>query len=84
MHSSGVSPPQRRGPRLRLAQADPGRCTGCGRCVPACELRLLSLEVLHWKKRAVLHGAEHCTGCRLCERRCPFGAITMVAADHGR
>lgn len=65
----------------KLPRVDSLRCTGCGRCVAACEPMLLSLEVAHWKKRAVLHDAARCTGCRLCERRCPFGAITMQPPD---
>lgn len=59
---------------------DPTRCTGCGWCVAACPLDLLSLERDGWDKRAVLHDAHRCTGCRLCERRCLFGAITVVPA----
>jgi ferredoxin len=63
----------------RLPEIDPRRCTGCGRCVAACEPHLLSLEVVHWKKSSVLHDAHRCTGCSLCAVRCPFGAITMRA-----
>ncbi len=63
--------------RPRLPAIDAGRCTGCGRCVGACAPQLLSLEVLQWKKRAVLQGAERCTGCSLCALRCPFDAIRM-------
>jgi len=72
----------------RLPAIDPQRCTGCGRCVAACGPHLLSLEVVHWKKRAVLHGAQACTHCSACAVVCPFHAITMrrgttPAADAG-
>ena len=72
----------RRGPRGsgRLPAVDPARCTGCGRCVAACDPHVLSLEVVRWKKTAVLHDPQRCTGCTLCAVRCPFDAIAMVAA----
>lgn len=67
---------------------DPTRCTGCGWCVAACPLDLLSLEVKSWKKTSTLHNAEACTACRKCEAKCLFGAITVrcmrpVAGDNG-
>ena len=61
----------------RLPVVDPDRCTGCGRCVAACDPRVLSLETVAWRKRAVLDDAASCTGCSLCAVRCPFGAIRM-------
>ena len=67
-----------RRPAPRLPDIDPDRCTGCGRCVAACEPRVLSLETrADWRKSAVLHARSDCTGCSLCELRCPFQAITM-------
>ena len=57
---------------------DTHRCTGCGWCVAACPLNLLSLEVKHWKKTSVAHDLHTCTGCRQCEFRCPFQVITVV------
>lgn len=69
--------------RPRLPAVDTTRCTGCGRCVGACAPQLLSLEVVRWKKSAVLAGAERCTGCSLCALRCPFDAITMQAQPPG-
>lgn len=68
-------PAQRRSGRL--PGIDPARCTGCGRCVAACDLHLLSLEVQRWEKFAVLHEPERCTGCNACAQRCPFDAITL-------
>lgn len=61
----------------RLPHIDPKRCTGCGRCVGACEPHLLSLEVLRWKKTAVLNGPERCTACSACAVVCPFAAISL-------
>ncbi|WP_137731047.1 ATP-binding protein [Pseudaquabacterium pictum] len=73
---AGAQPTPARRPRLPMV--DTRRCTGCGRCVGACAPQLLSLDVQHWKKHAVLQGAERCTGCSLCALRCPFDAIRMV------
>ena len=62
----------------RLPEVDRDRCTGCGRCVAACDLHLLSLETVRWEKFATLNGPGQCTGCSLCAVRCPFDAITMT------
>ncbi|MBK7617628.1 MAG: 4Fe-4S binding protein [Vitreoscilla sp.] len=59
-------------------RVDAQRCTGCGRCVAACEPHVLSLETLHWKKTAVLHAPEACTGCAACWVVCPFDAVRML------
>ncbi len=66
-------------PRMppRLPDVDTRRCTGCGWCVAACDLQLLSLEVVRWTKRSVLHEPARCTGCSACALKCPFHAITM-------
>lgn len=56
---------------------DTRRCTGCGWCVAACDLKLLSLEVVRWQKFSVLHEPQRCTGCSDCAVKCPFHAITM-------
>ena len=56
---------------------DASRCTGCGWCVAACPLDLLSLETDQGRKTAVLSDAETCTACRLCEAKCLFGAIAV-------
>ncbi len=66
--------PQR---RSRLPEVDTRRCTGCGRCVGACPLHLLSLEPVRWVKHAVLHDADRCTSCNACAASCPFHAITL-------
>jgi len=56
---------------------DDTRCTGCGWCVAACDLHLLSLEVVAGRKTSTLHDAQACTGCSDCALRCPFHVITM-------
>lgn len=61
----------------RLPHIDTQRCTGCGRCVAACDLHLLSLEPVRWEKFSVLHEEDRCTGCSRCAAWCPFRAITM-------
>jgi ferredoxin len=63
--------------QVRLPAIDTRRCTGCGRCVAACGLHLLSLETVRWEKFAVLHEPDRCTGCSLCAVICPFHAVTM-------
>jgi ferredoxin len=62
----------------RLPEVNAQRCTGCGRCVGACQPHALSLETLRWKKTSVLHAAAACTGCGACAPACPFDAIRMV------
>ena len=68
-------------PPPRLPEIDTARCTGCGRCVAACEPHVLSLEVVRWKKFAVLHDAQRCTGCSDCAVVCPFHVIKMRRAE---
>ena len=65
-----------------LPTVDPGRCTGCGRCVASCPPQVLCLQSSHPKgwgpKVSTLHDPGHCTGCAQCFVVCPFDAITMV------
>jgi ferredoxin len=75
------SQPRKARPARRLPDIDPARCTGCGRCVAACDLHLLSLESVRWVKVSVLHDPERCTGCNACAAICPFDAITLRAPN---
>jgi len=68
---------------IQIPVIDSTRCTGCGWCVPTCHLHLLSLQAQGWRKFSTLQDAERCVGCRKCEIRCPFGAITMAPAMKG-
>jgi NAD-dependent dihydropyrimidine dehydrogenase PreA subunit len=59
----------------RLPEVNRKRCTGCGRCVAACPLRLFTLEVSGYRKNAVLGNPAACTGCGNCIEACPVGAL---------
>ncbi len=56
-------------------QIDPGRCSGCGRCVAACLLRLITLSASGYRKHAVITRPQDCTGCSACTDACPLEAI---------
>lgn len=78
---SGLAPrPRGRDRPGWLPHVDTARCTGCGWCVAACDLHLLSLEVTQWRKVSVLHEADRCTGCSDCAVTCPFHVISMHKA----
>jgi ferredoxin len=62
-----------------LPVIDPSRCTGCGRCLPACAPHVLVLERRGWEKVSTLVDRSRCTGCHHCAWRCPFDAIAMQA-----
>ena len=68
----------------QIAHIDPARCSGCGRCISACALRLIAFETRDWKKRAVLQDPARCTGCGDCAARCPVNAINLADAHPGR
>jgi len=54
-------------------------CSGCGRCLPTCPAKVLSLETDggqgRGRKRAVV--GDLCLGCGVCARNCPRGALSM-------
>jgi NAD-dependent dihydropyrimidine dehydrogenase PreA subunit len=68
----------------QIARIDPARCTGCGRCISACALRLIAFDTRDGKKRAVLQAPARCTGCGDCAARCPVDAISLADAHPGR
>jgi ferredoxin len=51
-------------------------CSGCGRCVSACPLRLITLEAAGYRKTAVLRNAGLCTMCRECIKACLLKALS--------
>jgi NAD-dependent dihydropyrimidine dehydrogenase PreA subunit len=40
--------------------------------------------IVRWANCAMLENADACTGCSLCEPRCPFNAIAMHPAAQMR
>ena len=71
-----------------VAAVDYRLCIGCGRCVSACPksiIRLIPYNAKHWvgcmsvDKGAVTRSYcdVGCISCRLCERSCEAGAITV-------
>ncbi|CAH2031114.1 4Fe-4S binding protein [Trichlorobacter ammonificans] len=57
---------------------DRRRCSGCGRCVAACPLRILSLEPEGYRKRLVMAAFPCCTRCGACAGVCPLQALRMA------
>lgn len=60
------------------------RCTGCGRCLAVCPVRILSLESAApngcGRKRVVAE-KESCLGCGVCVRNCPRGGLVMARRE---
>jgi ferredoxin len=66
-----------------LPQINKDRCTGCGRCVAACQPNILWLITENpnamGSKHAQLKDNEKCTGCAQCVLVCPFDAARMIS-----
>lgn len=61
----------------RIPIVDAARCSGCGRCIAACHLRLFAFERHGWRKVSVLQEGDRCSGCNKCAGACPIDAISM-------
>lgn len=71
-----------------LVHIDAKRCTGCGKCVDACPVRIIRLAPrdmrVHVRCSSHDKGAAAkrvctvaCIACQLCVKKCPHGAIRM-------
>ena len=72
-----------------VAVVDPKKCSGCGACANACPKHLIAVIPVSSKYcvecRSVEKGAiarqqcsVGCIACRICEKNCPVGAITVT------
>lgn len=82
-----------------LAVVDPEKCTACGKCKDICPMHVIDIIEKEQKvyvscksqdKGASLKNicSQGCIGCRICEKSCPRGAITvennLAHIDYGK
>lgn len=63
---------------LGAPQIDPPKCTGCGKCVPACPTIALAIDDrLAKDQRSLSLSYGDCVFCGLCAPACPYEAISF-------
>ena len=71
-----------------VAAVDYSKCRGCGVCVSACPkniIRLIPFDARHWVGCMSVDDGKNtrkvcdvgCISCKLCQKNCPTGAITV-------
>lgn len=54
------------------------KCSGCGRCVTACPVKVLAMPPKGEQKRLPTINHKYCLGCGVCALACRAGACSMV------
>ena len=71
-----------------VAKVEPSLCGACGQCAAACPNNLISIKPLAKHIDVLCSSADNgkvtklnckngCIGCKICEKKCPNGAITV-------
>jgi formate hydrogenlyase subunit 6/NADH:ubiquinone oxidoreductase subunit I len=59
-------------------------CSGCGRCLPTCPVKVISLETEQkngFGKKLAVVDKDLCLGCGVCARNCPRDSIVMQSRE---
>ena len=67
-----------------IANIDEDTCTGCGKCVKACQINaieMISLENPEKKKKQPKIDKDFCLGCGVCAFKCETGSLKLVKRE---
>lgn len=82
-----------------VARVDENKCTACGMCIKACPKHIIEIVPAEYGVLAPCSNTEKgaetgkycragCIGCRICEKNCPTGAVTVLnnhaVIDYGK